>query len=440
MTISSTPSRVRSAAICRRGRRGRSMGSAICKRRSPLRTAQRNARRMHVLVGRAPRDEPHPGRDASTAACPASPRGRAGGAPTGSSWWKRTDTAMCVLDVKSQAWKPTRSMRRRDREHVRRRQPGGSPEALVAVARRRVDDLDHPGAHRARRRGRAAAPDSTSSAFSAQTSTIVPAMPAWTAFIIFMTSIRQTTVSALDLGADLDERCRARRLGAVEGAEHRRVDRGRDAASAAGLSPDPVAVGCARCSARPAVRPPRRRGAEIRPSRSRSSSSSRLVDEPQDLADVVVRQGHRRSGSLAARGCAPKVLMTMRQRRGARGCGRLRAPPSPAGTGGRAGLRRLAPAGNRPLDVLMAAEVALDASSTSTSSIGAAPRPGTARPGAPRAPRLARSRGPPPSGQVLDVLGADALAHDLAGDLADQVVVGRHLSAHHGRARGPSSR
>ena len=37
--------------------------------------------------------------------------------------------------------------------------------------------------------------NSTGSAFSAQTSTIVPAMPAWTAFIIFITSMMQTTVS-----------------------------------------------------------------------------------------------------------------------------------------------------------------------------------------------------------------------------------------------------
>src|SRR5437764_7208032 len=28
----------------------------------------------------------------------------------GSSLWKRTDTAICVLDVKSRAWKPTRSI------------------------------------------------------------------------------------------------------------------------------------------------------------------------------------------------------------------------------------------------------------------------------------------------------------------------------------------
>ena len=40
------------------------------------------------------------------------------------------------------------------------------------------------------------APYSTASAFAAQTSTIVPATPAGTAFIIFITSMRQTTVVA----------------------------------------------------------------------------------------------------------------------------------------------------------------------------------------------------------------------------------------------------
>ena len=60
----------------------------------------------------------------------------------GSSRWKRTDTAMCVLDVKSSAWKPSALHRRRDREDVVRGEAGRAPEALVAVARRRVDDLD----------------------------------------------------------------------------------------------------------------------------------------------------------------------------------------------------------------------------------------------------------------------------------------------------------
>ena len=58
--------------------------------------------------------------------------------------------------------------RRRDAQHVRRRQAGRAPQALVAVAGRGVDDLDHS----IRNSG---APNSTSSAFSAQISTIVPA-------------------------------------------------------------------------------------------------------------------------------------------------------------------------------------------------------------------------------------------------------------------------
>ena len=106
---------------------------------------------------------------------------------------------MCVLEVKSSRVEADAVDRRCDREDVRSRQAGRAPEALVAVARRRVDDLDRPAAgcdaHRSARRGRAAAPCSTSTAFSAQTSTIVPATPAGIEFIIFMTSIRQTIVS-----------------------------------------------------------------------------------------------------------------------------------------------------------------------------------------------------------------------------------------------------
>jgi hypothetical protein len=67
-------------------------------------------------------------------------------------------------------------------------------------------------------------PNSTSSPLCASTSTIVPATPAWMWFISFITSIRQTTESLPDAVADLDERRVRRRLGAVEGAEHRRLD------------------------------------------------------------------------------------------------------------------------------------------------------------------------------------------------------------------------
>src|SRR5262249_55867395 len=80
----------------------------------------------------------------------------------------------------------------RDREHVGSGQPGGAPEALVAVTRSRVDDLDeaHPG-----RTLNRASPYSTGSALTATTSTTVPERPAGIEFIIFITSIRQTTVS-----------------------------------------------------------------------------------------------------------------------------------------------------------------------------------------------------------------------------------------------------
>ena len=88
---------------------------------------------------------------------------------------------------------------RSDCHQVVRRQAGGAPQALVAVAGRRVDDLDEPtgahGAHRSDRIRKRGAPSSTSCAFSTHASTIVPVTPAGTAFIIFMTSIRHTTVS-----------------------------------------------------------------------------------------------------------------------------------------------------------------------------------------------------------------------------------------------------
>ena len=60
----------------------------------------------------------------------------------GSSRWKRTDTAMCVLEVKSSAWKPTRSSVGAIARMSRGGEAGRAPEALVAVARRRVDDVD----------------------------------------------------------------------------------------------------------------------------------------------------------------------------------------------------------------------------------------------------------------------------------------------------------
>ena len=112
----------------------------------------------------------------------------------GSSRWKRTATAMCVLDVKSAAWKPTRSIVGAIETMSRVVRPGGAPEALVAVAGRRVDDVD-TGLIDSGSTWKRGAPYSTSCALSAHTSTTVPATPAETAFIIFMTSIRHTTES-----------------------------------------------------------------------------------------------------------------------------------------------------------------------------------------------------------------------------------------------------
>src|SRR6185437_15443974 len=82
--------------------------------------------------------------------------------------------------------------RRRDREHVGSRQPGRAPQALVAVARGRVDELDRAHFGSTRNSG---CPYSTSAALSQHTSAIVPAMPAGTEFIIFITSMMATIVS-----------------------------------------------------------------------------------------------------------------------------------------------------------------------------------------------------------------------------------------------------
>ena len=84
-------------------------GSAICTRRSPLRTAQRNTSRC--TSSPAGRQEmkrlPVVIIDSGVFGIAAAIiRSRA----HGSSRWKRTLTAMWVDDVKSHAWKPTRSI------------------------------------------------------------------------------------------------------------------------------------------------------------------------------------------------------------------------------------------------------------------------------------------------------------------------------------------
>ena len=94
----------------------------------------------------------------------------------GSSWWKRTATPMCVLDVKSAAWKPNAVERRRDRRMSAVLRPVAL-QRLWFPSRVVVSTMLDRAASCvvAPRRGRVAQPYSTSSAFSAQISAIVPA-------------------------------------------------------------------------------------------------------------------------------------------------------------------------------------------------------------------------------------------------------------------------
>ena len=108
IAISSTPSS-RATTATRRKRPGSLEGSATWTRRIPLRTTQRNASRMTSsstgtqVMKRIPEVMKLRG-VLGIAALTSRSRSH------GSSWWKRTATAMCVLDVKSTAWKPTRSI------------------------------------------------------------------------------------------------------------------------------------------------------------------------------------------------------------------------------------------------------------------------------------------------------------------------------------------
>ena len=54
----------------------------------------------------------------------------------------RTATPMCVLEVKSSARNPTRSMNRCNRKNLRRSKTHRTPQTLVAVANRDVEKLD----------------------------------------------------------------------------------------------------------------------------------------------------------------------------------------------------------------------------------------------------------------------------------------------------------
>ena len=88
---------------------GRSTGSANWKRRMPLRTTSRNESRITSSPAGTQEMKRIPvvmklSGVSGIAALISRIRSH------GSSRWKRTDTAMCVLEVKSSAWKPTRSI------------------------------------------------------------------------------------------------------------------------------------------------------------------------------------------------------------------------------------------------------------------------------------------------------------------------------------------
>ena len=108
ITTSSTPSAFASRAICARSGAA-FIGSAICTRRRPLRTMQRNTSAMTSSA--------HGRQEMKRLPVPIIESGVLGMAALvrrsrshGSSRWKRTDTAMWVLEVKSHARKPTRSI------------------------------------------------------------------------------------------------------------------------------------------------------------------------------------------------------------------------------------------------------------------------------------------------------------------------------------------
>ena len=195
-------------------------------------------------------------------------------------------------------------------------------------------------------------PNSTSSPLLRQTSTIVPATPTGPWFISFITSIRQTDRVGRHAVADHDERRVRRRLRAVEGPEHRRLDldrvgvrggrgrgrwrrgRGRGGGGAVGGGGGGGGVGGGGSGAGPAPRcgdpPPRVTCSENARGLDRQLVELRFVDDSQDLADVVVaeRQAH------CPRCLTPKVPSTSDIAPGRRG-GHGRSPPAPCAVTGR---------------------------------------------------------------------------------------------------------
>ena len=214
--------------------------------------------------------------------------------------------------------------------------------------------------------GTAAARTRPAAAFSGTTSAIVPDTPAGTEFIIFMTSMMQTIVSGSTRCPTSTNGGLPGRLGAVERPQHRGGDRGRV------RPPSPARRvsawlrsadwdrsrpgGRLRRPARPLPRSPLTHVQRETLGLQAELGQVRLVDDPQDLADVFVGERHRQSFG----GPAPNVLMISDIADAGLGFSGFLASP----VTGRAWTTNSSPAsprGQRPLDVLMAAEVPLDA-------------------------------------------------------------------------------
>ena len=243
-----------------------------------------------------------------------------------------------------------------------------------------------------------------------------------------MTSMMQTIVSGSTRCPDVDERRLTGGLRAVERPQHRGGDRGesvrpRRLRGFRRVVRRSLPWAGARARGASAPRSPLTTCSEKSSVSRAEFGQVRLVDDPQDLADVFVV-----SATVSPwRPCAERAHDQRHRRRRLGRLGLLGQP----GDRSRLDDEQLAgvAARQRPLDVLVAAEVALDAlanrrrARASRSAIEArdlAPVGGDIR-----ADRAGAAR----VGHVLDLLGVHVLAHDLAGDLADEVVVGSDFAA-----------
>ena len=193
---------------------------------------------------------------------------------------------------------------------------------LAAVGHEHARDRHDAGSTR-----NSGAPYSTSSAFSAHTSTTVPRHPGLDRVHHLHDLDQAHDGVGLDARADLHERRGARRLGAVEGAEHRRVDRHR----AVGGRSAPRAPATGRRRRRRRGVAALRRGA---PPRRTCSLKLRRLD-PQ----LVERRTRRSAAGSRGRPRRVRRHAQLRRRR-AEGAHHQRRSPTPAARAGLALPRR----------------------------------------------------------------------------------------------------